>query len=50
MSAYGVINKLLESPDDTTYYEVKYSVGRLFKKTRTLIAGEDVIFRVVKEK
>ena len=50
MSAYCVINKLLESPDNTTYYEVKYRVGRLFKKTRTLIAGEDVIFRVVKEK
>lgn len=49
MSAYGVINKLLESPDNTTYYEVKYRVGGLFKKTRTLIAGEDVIYKVIKE-
>ena len=49
MSAYGVISKLLESPDDTTYYEVKYRLGRFLKKTHTLIAGEDVIFKVIKE-
>ena len=50
MSAYGVVNKLLESPANETYYEVKYRTGRFIKKTHTLIAGEDVIFRVVKEK
>ena len=49
MSAYGVISKLLESPANETYYEVKYRTGRFIKKTHTLIAGEDVIFKVVKE-
>lgn len=49
MSAYGVISKLLESPADTTYYEVKYRLGRFFKRTHTLIAGEDAIFKVIKE-
>ena len=50
MSAYGEVAKVLESPANETYYEIKYRTGRFIKKTHTLIAGEDVIFRVVKEK